>query len=482
MAEEKTGYSANPDYESVTTENVNRELNPAEFAGDDLAAKVSNALAALEGDQGRIRITPKPGGGSWGWSQTVTIDVLSYEGIQIDIDSNVGINDTTTGYALVVEEGSGSGTAATGDLFELNGGKWFNQTAASGGDPSGWMKLKDIKGADIRPASVYGYQNGDGDSTAIRLENVDSFCEGNTIVPRVVRCDIGLDFVPASVTGGTGTDSFDGHYLRPTVSGTKNIGIRFRGLVQQCHIDSAKLFLDAQNTAAMVWDADFLGTVFTAPKMEGSSKTDEDGIEIGSNYDNPPVIHGGEIVNLDDTVDSTTTGVSGETQVPRIEAGFKSVPFKFSDLESGVSSEDRLSRATHTTTTSIPDDTITTVPLDSTAAEDAAVASVDTANDVITIQAAGEYRVTSAVRWDGSSSWSAGDQLLLITSINGGNNHLDYRPHPGVNEFYSVQQSRTFQLSAGDEVSMTVRQQSGGSESINGINTTSFLEVARIGP
>lgn len=274
----------NPEFNSVTSnkafyKNNNGVMYAREFDGDDLSEKIENALAALTGGQGRIRVTARDDGQPWQWNNDLTVNTPNYEGVHIDVDDNVIIEYTGSGVMITFDQ-DGKHTDDKKRAI-LTGGHW-EATA----DPEGWCRLKDTILARVAP-SVVDFRGGTTpDSTfGVSLENHDRWAESNYISGKYFA-GVGIDSVPVSETGGTnGTDSFHGTRIEDVHIHPSNIGIRCRGNWDFCNFRHPEIFLYGDDAIAIYLDNNRgAGTVVSALKVEQPVGSDGVAIVTGPNF------------------------------------------------------------------------------------------------------------------------------------------------------------------------------------------------------
>lgn len=256
---------------TASVANINNEVHAAQFDGSGLASKVENARNWLEdnvGGQGVVRVTPRDDGSAHTWEKAVTFDTDDAP-VNVLVDDAVDIDITVPGWPITVEDSSG--IRGTRDV-SIVGGKW-----TASGDPNGWLRLRDQTGYYVSPRGV---DLGAGHTgTVIEVRNEDDFCELGVIDECRLRGGNGIDFVPASVTGGSGTQSFQGTTIRDVqinhlASG--GFGIRPRGNFKYCEIRRPNIFPNGVGSTALLWDTDHggtgaVGTVVTALQAETTS-------------------------------------------------------------------------------------------------------------------------------------------------------------------------------------------------------------------
>ncbi|WP_136396801.1 hypothetical protein [Natrinema thermotolerans] len=283
-----TGTASNPlpeqHVQSFSTEEQSTGYDIRLSKGGDLWSRISTALS-----NGYSRIyVADPESGSWTWPSSVTIDPTNYDGVEIAIADSATIDVSASGWILTVDSNADLGGQLAGQLFALHGGQWMISS-----NPTGFARFKDIYRPTFIPHYVEGVTNGNGDAVGVSLENHSYWCESWCIGGQWQDVDIGLDFKPASVTGGSGTDSFDdGETQRPVFNGVNAIGIRFRGGVRFGDLRNISVFPNDGATAYQ-FAGDMRGTVLSAPKTDGTNSTGATAYQVTTDLTNPPVITGG---------------------------------------------------------------------------------------------------------------------------------------------------------------------------------------------
>lgn len=289
------GKIGDTDYDEIHIKDNTGEVFAREFAGADLAAKVENALDYLTsnfGGRGRIRVTPRDDGQPWTWGSDVVINTNDHYTPQLDVDESTRIEYPGSGWALTIENAEPSHTY-TEVSTQITGGHWV-----ATGDPAGWLKLKDVGGGTFSPRTVE-FANGSGTSVGISIENHQRWSEMNYIEARRIRADICVDFVPASVTGGSGTESFQGCRILHSQIAANDIGIRTRGNLNYCKFDNCQIFLHGDGAVGIELNGtQYRGCTFNAIKTEEHA-TDCVSLHTGPDYDGfyGPTFFGGHLMH-----------------------------------------------------------------------------------------------------------------------------------------------------------------------------------------
>lgn len=315
--------------ETITPKNVNNELYAKAFSGSDLSEKVQAALDALPDGRGRIRITPRDDGQPWQWTNDLTVDLTQCNGLELDIDRTVLIEYSGSGWPLTLESNSGTQNQA-----RIAGGLW---TAT--GDPAGWLRLKDCFGTEVYPTRV-DFRNSSDDAVGVSLENHDGWTESSKIGGSYTA-DIGIDSKPAELTGGSGTHSFHDTVLDNPKINAYNIGIRFRGWWQYCHIEKPVVWTKADGTVCYLLAAERMdGTTITSMKAEdpGSGSQNTIGIETADPFHGfwyGPTIIGGHIYVPGGEKVADNASDTG----PAIQIRTRQKAFQVVDLKTGNTAE-----------------------------------------------------------------------------------------------------------------------------------------------
>lgn len=270
----------------LTAARVNGDVYAAAMPGDDLAEKVRNAIDAV-GTGGAVVVTPREDGQPWTWGRTVTINLRDTGGVSLLVRGQTMIEYPGDGWALeTTYRPADYGQLVEGAFLRLRGGMW-----RATGNPDGWLRLVDTNFSEIHPELVIDFKNDDATASGIRVENREFFCESNVFGGHIDQTDVGIEFVPAAVTGGGGTNSFEGNYIRNLkVLNASRHGFRWHEDAQfsYCTVQNPDAFAGTYNAADEVslYDlaGDFDGTVFVGPKVEdaGVSVDDEnDANDVG---------------------------------------------------------------------------------------------------------------------------------------------------------------------------------------------------------
>lgn len=257
----------NPSFESATVANVNNTVFASEYSGSGLGEKVQNAISSLPDGKGRVRIPARDDGRPWQWHADVTLDLLDTKGVHIDVDNNVRIEYTGTGWMLTADSPNKPHWYQQQEaVLRIDGGYW----TATGTSPSGWLRVKDSFGSQIYPQQVE-FRNDTNDAVGVSIENHDAFCEGSHIGGRY-RTDIGIDFRPASVTGGTGTESFHSTVIDAPHVNTHNVGLRLRGNFSFSHVTQPSIVAKADDVTCLVLGTSkATGTTILSAKFENTA-------------------------------------------------------------------------------------------------------------------------------------------------------------------------------------------------------------------
>ena len=132
--------------------------------------------------------------------------------------------------------------------------------------------------------------------------------------------------------------------------------------------------------------------------------------------------------------------------------------------------------------TSVDNTDTTEVDWDTIGFEDQDVVEIDLDNNQITIQESGTYLLTAIITWQSSSNWSTGDRVRLISEVNGSELRpfIDRGRKLGT-EDQAFDHTNIAKLSENDNVSISVWQDSGETQSIFSRNTRNGLTLARLG-
>jgi len=278
-----------PRMQAVRSAEINGDQYVAMHSGATLSERLRNALSALPGGQGTVYVTAREDGQPWKWGEDVVIDPLDYQGVEIVVGHSVRIEYDGNGVPLTFD----SHGQHQGDRYQIRlvGGEWVGT-----GDADGWLRLRDIILAHVHPHQVDFSQSSKANCFGISVENHDLYSEANRLGGDI-RAPVGIRFVPASETGGSGTDSFHDTVIDHAHINASNVGIRLAGVFQMCELRKVALFGTANGADLMVLDAPRMdGTVISATKWESPPDPgDITAIVTGSNYDGfyGPTVVGG---------------------------------------------------------------------------------------------------------------------------------------------------------------------------------------------
>ncbi|WP_135820512.1 hypothetical protein [Halostella litorea] len=280
---------------TLAPRDVHGTVYAAAMPGDDLSAKVRNAIDAIPAG-GTVVVTPRTDGNPWQWHDTVTVNLNGAGGVTLRFRGMTMVEYTGNGWAIeTVYEPAEYGQLNRGDFFELRGGHW----RATGDDPAGWLRMVDTNFAEIEPELVIDFTNSDKTATGVRVENRGMFCESNVFTGHFAGVDIGMDFVPAAATGGSGTNSFEGNYIRNLkVLNAKRTAFRWRdganfswSVVQNTDAFAASYDV-ADEVVLYDFGGKFNGTTFVGPKIEdgGSEDVADIGYRVRDSVGTPPLL------------------------------------------------------------------------------------------------------------------------------------------------------------------------------------------------
>ncbi|MFW6018712.1 MAG: hypothetical protein ACOCPX_07810 [Halapricum sp.] len=262
------------------------EVFASEYDGVTLNERIDAALADLPGGQGRVRVGPSPDGTAWQWGDWV-VDPTDYSGIHLDIDKNVHIEYPGDGVAITLDTaGAIEPQDAAGERFVLEGGIWENT-----GETTGWFRGTDVNRAVIHPAHVSGLTNEAGDCFGIQLRNDAYWSEDVIVNGKYVDVDIGVDLVPASMTGGDGTDSFHDCRFFGTFTGVRGYGFRWEGEPFDV-VCGATVILAGEEATAHYLNGNFQDAVFQGSDSESINPHPETqaSFELGPDYYHGPLL------------------------------------------------------------------------------------------------------------------------------------------------------------------------------------------------
>jgi hypothetical protein len=258
----------------------------SDYEGATLDARVQAAIEDLPGGQGRVRVGPPADGTAWTWSSW-TVDPTAHNGVHLDIDRNVEIVYPDDGVAITVDTaGKLPEQDSEGKKLYLTGGIWHLT-----GDPTGWLRGLDLYHAYIDPTHVDGLNNASEDCFGVQLRNAEYWCEDVHVAGKYIDCDVGLDLVPASLTGGSGTESFHDCEFSGSYSGVRGYGIKWRG---DCFdvLCTATVILAGESARAHYLDGNFQDAVLLGSDSEvpAGAGPDQASFELGPNYFHGPLL------------------------------------------------------------------------------------------------------------------------------------------------------------------------------------------------
>ena len=278
-----------PQVEALRSADVNNDQYVVNHPGSTLRERLRNALSALPGGQGTVYVTARGDGQPWDWGDDLVIDPLDYQGVEIKVGHSVRIEYAGTGVPLTFD--SHGVHQSDRHQIRLIGGEWV-----ATGDADGWVRLRDIILAEIHPHQVNFARSSNADCFGISVENHDLYSEANRLCGDI-RAPVGIQFIPASETGGSGTDSFHDTVIDHAHINADNVGIRLAGVFQMCELRKVALFGTSSGADLMVLDAPRMdGTVISATKWESPPNPgDITAVVTESNYDGwyGPTIIGG---------------------------------------------------------------------------------------------------------------------------------------------------------------------------------------------
>lgn len=261
----------------TTTENrIGRTKHFSE--GSDLGRQIAQAI-----DEGyrALHVHAKADGSEWTWDTDVVYDTVESGKLEIVCYDHATIDYTGSVRPLTIT-GSGDGDGTQAHAFRLVGGDW-----CASGSPTQWLRVDDQVGFRINPREV-DYRN--TGATCLEIRN-DAVYSELGVVEGLYRGGNGIDFVPASVTGGSGTDSFQSNTIRdvnvePELDG--GFGVRMRGNFRYSEIRRLDASVRGDGGAALVVGShDTLGTVISGMGVEASGgASDVVGVRTTSSYDN----------------------------------------------------------------------------------------------------------------------------------------------------------------------------------------------------
>lgn len=284
---------------AIEVANMTNVKMVSEYSGSTLAEKVENAHADTP-ENAKMVVTPKSDGSRWSWGKDVFVSTGEFD---LRIGDSVEIEYPGDGVALTISRDVNN-TAISETTFRFIGGNWYS----TGNDPDGLVKTQDIFGAVIKPHEVQDFYNQSTDAFGIRAENVESWTEMCTF-GGYIDADTPIDFAPASVTGGSGTESYKGTIIEDFECHPKNAGIHFRGHFSNSEFRRPNVWFGGDNAVGFLLDANFKrGCVFVAPSVEdpgADTYTGGVGFKTGSNYQGEPLLQKPHVTGDVDTVFET---------------------------------------------------------------------------------------------------------------------------------------------------------------------------------
>jgi hypothetical protein len=302
----------------IAPRSVNTDVYAARMPGDDLSAKVRNAIDAVP-TGGAVIVTPRADGEPWTWSDTLTINLNESGGLELLFRGTTMVEYIGDGFAIeVTYRPAEYGQLNRGDFLRLRGGNW---RAPEGTNPDGWLRLLDVNFCEIRPERVIDFSNDERTGTGIRYEIQEIFCESHVVSGHFAACDIGLDFVPSDtpgIAGGEAAASFQGNYVdNVKLLNCRRYGIRWRdgAQCQQLTVVNPDTFAGISDEVVddfvhYYLGGDFDGAMVLTPKAEDAGANNEayeqtdTMFEVSDRMGTPPlVVHPGPDDNVDRLVD-----------------------------------------------------------------------------------------------------------------------------------------------------------------------------------
>ncbi|MDS0258376.1 hypothetical protein NDI56_03000 [Haloarcula sp. S1CR25-12] len=262
--------------------------------GGNLREKV---LSALENGASRIFVA-EPIDNQWTWDSQLTIDPNVHEGFELRIAERAEIECSATGWALSIDESNSvDGANASRWTTTIMGGSWHSTESSN----NGWLQLKDTTDVHIGPRTVRDFTVG------ISVENHELFCENTQITRGEYRVtDIGIQFLPASVTGGSGTPSFVDTEISPESVKYGNIGMRLQGDLGNAVIMQPAMFPTGNNSVAFELSGLLENAVMTAPRIDDplNNYTGTVAFKTTADYSNSgPLVQQYRLNNIDTLVE-----------------------------------------------------------------------------------------------------------------------------------------------------------------------------------
>jgi hypothetical protein len=279
--------------EYARVKNRDNKINVRAIPGETLRERIVTALDLIE-TSGEIRIPRPEGGGVWKWGEELRIDVGEYKGITLNLDRGVEVEYGGEEWVLAVDN-TNPGQKST---FAVEG---IDAEFRATGNPEGCFRSDDLNHITIKTNTRY-FENSSGDSTAVLIRNIDRFTEGWKLEGDHRANDRSVDFAPASLTGGGGTDSFvDGRAENLSLKGN-DFGMRLRGNHKANIFDNVHFFYGADDAVGLVLDGQVSQAVFIGPRFDDTNGFENEvGIETRSEfkaYLGKPIFIGPEFSNV----------------------------------------------------------------------------------------------------------------------------------------------------------------------------------------
>lgn len=281
------------EFSSLDVSVLNKTVYAGEQSGDDLSEKLRNSLDTLDRG-GRIVVTPPDNGKEWTWASPVSIDPTDYDGLLLQIDAKIQVTHSS-GFTIKLDSNGDINTQLEGSIIELRGGTF---DAAQSGDIDGFLRMRDITGATIKPTQVRQYRNSTSDATALHLDIGQRWCEVNDIHLVFSSCDRGL----YSSTGNNA--SFQDNILRLS-GGAYEVGAEFAG-DWTGSIINPQIRLRDSNGVGYRLNGKMDRVCIVNPGCEGGSS--DTAFETGSDYSGMPILLGGDASNVGTVLDNSEGG------------------------------------------------------------------------------------------------------------------------------------------------------------------------------
>jgi len=252
------------------------EINVRALDEPNLSDRVQVALELID-RSGTVRIPRPQGGGTWQWGGQLDISTDNYRGITLDIDRGVEIEYGGNGWVMTVTGPSSGGLRNT---FAVDG---IDAEFRATGNPEGFIRCEDQDHFTVR-VNTRDFSNNSGDATAILVRNVENWCEGWKLSGDHRSCDRGVDFAPASITGGSGTESFVDGKIENMAFNTKRFGLRLRGIHKGNVFENLHIFFREDDTVGIFADGFLSNTIFIGPRFDSGQSGNETAIKTGPNF------------------------------------------------------------------------------------------------------------------------------------------------------------------------------------------------------